>query len=333
MCQATKRLFLVSLNGQDMVSFYEKQDGKLLGIESLKVNCWVNIAPPFNSLELDKLSEELQVPLDFLTDPLDIDERTRFEIEDDVKFIVVNTPALNKEGVDDLTLYITVPIGIIITPQHIITISSYETAVIQSFVEDKVKNFNQLDVSLFVLQILEQNVYTYLRCLKDINVRRNIIEQDVYESSKNQDLKSLLSLEKSFVYFVTALSSNALLKQRIQRMDLLSIQHDEEKSDLLEDIMIDNSQAQEMAHIYSNILSNTMGALASMISNNLNVVMQRLTLITIILMVPTLVASFYGMNVADLPLKDTPYAFWLLFGGSMIFSISLVLFFRSKRMF
>ncbi len=227
MCQAINRIFLVSLNGQDMVSFYEKQDGKLLGIESLKANCWVNIAPPFNSVELDKLSEKLQVPLDFLTDPLDIDERTRFEIEDDVKFIVVNTPALNKEGVDDLTLYITVPIGIIITPQHIITISSYETAVIQSFVEDKVKNFNQLDVSLFVLQILEQNVYTYLRCLKDINVRRNIIEQDVYESSKNQDLKSLLSLEKSLVYFVTALSSNALLKQRIQRMDLLSIQHDE----------------------------------------------------------------------------------------------------------
>lgn len=316
-----------------MVRYYEKQAGVLEEIDALKTNCWVNISPPFNAVEIDQLAEQLSVPLDFLTDPLDIDERTRFEIEDDVKFIVVNTPALNEEGSDDLTLYITVPIGIILTGEQIITISSYETAVIQKFIENKVRSFSPHDFSLFVLQILEQNVYTYLRCLKDINVRRNIIEQEVYESSQNKDLKRLLSLEKSLVYFVTALSSNALLKQKLQRMDLLSIQHDEEKADLLEDIMIDNSQAQEMAHIYSNILSNTMDALASMISNKLNEVMQRLTLVTVVLMVPTLVASFYGMNVTSLPLENNPYAFWFLFGGSMLFSISLVIFFRSKRMF
>lgn len=317
-----------------MVRFFEKQEGQLEELDALKTGCWVNISPPFNAVEIDQLAEELDVPLDFLTDPLDIDERTRFEIEDDVKLIVVNTPALNDEGAaDDITLYITVPIGLIITSEQIITISSYETAVIQKFINNKVKNFTPQDFSLFALQVLEQNVYTYLRCLKDINVRRNIIEQEVYESSQNKDLKRLLSLEKSLVYFVTALSSNALLKQKIQRMDLLSIQHDEEQADLLEDIMIDNSQAQEMAHIYSNILSNTMDALASMISNNLNEVMQRLTLITVVLMVPTLVASFYGMNVAKLPLESNPYAFWVLAGGSMLFAISLVIFFRSKRMF
>lgn len=316
-----------------MVRFFEKQKkGALQELESLTQGCWVNISPPFNAVEIDQLAEQLDVPIDFLTDPLDIDERTRFEIEDDVKFIVVNTPALNEEGRDDLTLYVTVPIGIIMTGAHLITISSYETAVMQKFIEGKVRSFDPKDFSLFVLQILEQNVYTYLRCLKDINVRRNIIEKEVYESSQNKDLKRLLSLEKSLVYFVTALSSNALLKQKLQRMDLLGIQKDEEKADLLEDIMIDNSQAQEMAHIYTNILSNTMGALASMISNNLNEVMQRLTLITIILMVPTLVASFYGMNVNNLPLQESPYAFWFLLGGSMLFSFSLVLFFRSKRM-
>jgi magnesium transporter len=225
-----------------------------------------------------------------------------------------------------------VPIGIITTPNHIITVSSYDTAVIRKFKQNKVRNFDPSDYVLFVLQILEQNVFTYLSCLKDINVRQNTIEQDVYESSKNQDLKRLLSLEKSLVYFVTALSSNALLKQRMQRMNLFSIQQDEDKADLLEDIIIDNSQAQEMAHIYSNILKNTMDALASMISNNLNEVMKRLTLVTIILMVPTLVASFYGMNV-DLPLNEEPYAFGLLFGGSIFFAVSLGIFFRSKRMF
>lgn len=316
-----------------MVRYFAKQEGNLKELETIQNNCWINVSPPFNTVEIEQLAESLTIPIEFLTDPLDIDERTRYEVEDDVKFIVVNTPALNEEGSDDLTLYITLPIGIIITPDNIITISSYDTAVIQKFIENKVRSFSPHDFSLFVLQILEQNVQTYLRCLKDINVRRNIIEKEVYESSQNQDLKQLLSLEKSLVYFVTALSSNALLKQKIQRMDLLGIRQDEEKSDLLEAIMIDNSQAQEMAHIYSNILRNTMDALASIISNNLNEVMQRLTLITIILMVPTLVASFYGMNVNNLPLRDNPYAFWFLFGGSMVFSISLVIFFRSKRMF
>lgn len=315
-----------------MVQYFEKHKSKLETLEQSLPNCWINISPPFNSVELDNLATELDIPIDFLTDPLDIDERTRFEVEDDAKLIVVNTPALNEGGRDSLTLYITVPIGIILTKEHIITISSYETAVIQKFIEGKVRGFQPSDFSMFVLQILEQNVYTYLHCLKDINVRRNTIEREVYESSQNRDLKRLLSLEKSLVYFVTALSSNALLKQKLQRMDLLNIQKDEDKADLLEDIMIDNSQAQEMAHIYTNILSNTMGALASMISNNLNEVMQRLTLITIILMVPTLVASFYGMNVTDLPLQDNPYAFWLLLGGSMLFSICLVIFFRKKRM-
>lgn len=315
-----------------MVRYFEKHKSKLKVLDTSVPNCWINISPPFNSAELDQLATQLDIPIDFLTDPLDIDERTRFEIEDDVKFIVVNTPALNEGGRDSLTLYITVPIGIIITQEHIVTISSYETAVIQKFIEGKVRSFEPSDFSMFVLQILEQNVYTYLHCLKDINVRLNTIEREVYESSQNRDLKRLLSLEKSLVYFVTALSSNALLKQKLQRMDLLNIQKDEDKADLLEDIMIDNSQAQEMAHIYTNILSNTMGALASMISNNLNEVMQRLTLITIILMVPTLVASFYGMNVKNLPLENNLYAFWILLGGSMLFSICLVIFFRNKRM-
>lgn len=315
-----------------MVRYFEKQKNQLALLESSSPRCWINISPPLDSVRLEQLAQELDIPLDFLTDPLDIDERTRFEIEDDAKLIVINTPAINDTSIGDGTLYITVPIGIVLTEEHLITISSYETAVIQKFIEGKVRNFHPHDFSLFILQILEQNVYTYLHCLKDINVRRNTIEREVYESSQNKDLKRLLSLEKSLVYFVTALSSNALLKQKIQRMDLLGIQHDEEKADLLEDILIDNSQAQEMAHIYTNILNNTMGALASMISNNLNEVMQRLTLITIILMVPTLVASFYGMNVVDLPMDDNPLAFWVLLGGSVIFSICLVIFFRSKRM-
>lgn len=315
-----------------MVRFFEKEQGALIELKSRKDGCWINISPPFNVVEIETLSEKLSIPMDFLTDPLDIDERTRFEVEDDAKLIVVNTPVLNDNTTEERSLYITVPIGIIMTPQNILTISSYENPVIQKFIEKKVRNFNPKDVPLFILQILEENVDAYLRCLKDINVRRNVIEQEVYESSRNKDLRSLLSLEKSLIYFVTALGSNAVLKNKIERIDFLGIKNKVEKSDLLEDIIIDNNQAQEMAHIYSTILGNTMDALASMISNNLNEVMQRLTLITIILMVPTLVASFYGMNVT-LPFQGNPYAFLGLSGFAIVFSTFLVIFFRSKKLF
>ncbi|MCP4439020.1 MAG: magnesium transporter CorA family protein [Aureispira sp.] len=315
-----------------MVRYFEKEQEQLVELKKRKDGCWINIAPPFNVVEIETLSEGLTIPMDFLTDPLDIDERTRFEVEGDAKLIVVNTPVLNDNTTEERSLYITVPIGIIVTPENILTISSYENSVIQKFIEQKIRNFNPKDVAMFILQILEQNVYAYLRCLKDINVRRNVIEQEVYESSQNKDLRSLLSLEKSLTYFVTALSSNAILKNKIDRMDFLGTKNNFDMADLLEDIIIDNNQAQEMAHIYSTILGNTMDALASMISNKLNAVMQRLTLITIILMVPTLVASFYGMNV-NLPFEKNPYAFWGLTGFAIVFSTFLVIFFRTKKLF
>jgi len=314
-----------------MVHYYEKKGQELRQYEQLTDGCWINISPPFNLVELEMLAERLEIPIDFLTDSLDIDERSRFEIEDDAKLIVINTPILNKKN-DERTLYITAPIGIILVPQHIITIASYETPIIQNFINLRIRNFHPHDYSLFALEIMEQNVYHYLRCLKDINVRRGVIEQEVFESSRNKDLTKLLNLEKSLVYFVTALSSNSVLMNRLQRMDILKVRGDEEKEDLLSDVIIDNHQAQEMANIYSNILGGTMDALASMISNNLNEVMQRLTLITIILMVPTLVASFYGMNVT-LPLQNHPYAFLGLLGVAIFVSIFVAVFFRTKRWF
>ena len=315
-----------------MIRYYHKENNRLEELNTMQPGCWINIAPPFNIVELESLAELLDIDIDYLTDPLDIDERSRFESSDDIKLIVVNTPVLNDNTTEERTLYITVPIGIVLMPEHIITISSYENSVLQSFTDTKVRGFNPKDRTLFLLQMLEQNVYAYLRCLKDINVRRNVIEQEVYESSKNSDLKKLLNLEKSLVYFVTELTTISQIMLKMQRTDFLGIKQDEEKMDLLEDIIIDNSQAQEMANIYSNILGGTMEALASMISNNLNEVMKRLTVITIVLMVPTLVASFYGMNV-HLPGMDSPYAFFYLLGIASVISTVLVLFFRSKKLF
>ncbi|MEM7103789.1 MAG: magnesium transporter CorA family protein [Bacteroidota bacterium] len=315
-----------------MIQYFKKENGKLQQLEALQPSCWINIAPPFTQEELEHLTQELDIPLDFLTDSLDIDERSRYEREDGVKLIVINAPIINSAESTNSSMFITVPIGIILTGDIIITISSFENPVLQRFLDDKIKNFDPGNTNEFVLQIFEQSVYRFLICLKDLNIKRNLIEQELYNSGNNKELKELLGIEKSLIYFLTSLSANELLMMKIKRTDFLGIRGDEELVDLLDDVIIDNSQANEMANTYSTILSGTMNAFASIISNNLNEVMQRLTLITIILMLPTLVASFYGMNV-DLPFKESNAAFYGILIFSVFVSLLLAWFFRRKRWF
>ncbi len=315
-----------------MVKYFLKKNGALEMLDEPQPSCWVNISPPFDQEELTRIAAQFEIPLDFLTDSLDVDERSRYEREDDVRLIVVNTPLVNEVNAENEAFYITVPIGIILTIDHIITISAYENPIIRMFIDGKVKNFIPTDEPDFVLKILEQNVFRFLTCLKSLNRKRNLIEKELYDSSKNKELRQLLSIEKSLVYFVNSLSANELLKMKMKRSDFLGIRADEEKTDLFEDIIIDNTQALEMSNVYTNILNGTMEAYASIISNNLNQVIQRLTLITIILMLPTLVASLYGMNV-PLPFKDSQYAFPFIIIFSIVISLLLALWFRRKRLF
>ncbi len=315
-----------------MIQYYSKQGGEVVELDDMQAGCWINIVPPFSQEELEELAQHFDMPLDFLTDPLDIDERSRYEREDDVRLIVVNTPVLNEmeNGVE--SLYITVPIGIILTSEHLITITSFENPVLQLFLDGKIRYFNPADEQLFVLQILEHNVYRFLTCLKKLNVKRNTIEKELLDSSRNSELLQLLSIEKSLTYFINSLNANELLKMKMKRSDFLHIRDDEDKTDLFEDIIIDNSQALEMANVYTNILNGTMDAYGSIISNNLNLTIRRLTLITIILMVPTLLASFYGMNV-PLPLMDKSYTIILIIILSVLLSLGVTWYFRHKRMF
>lgn len=301
-------------------------------MEEPKQANWINISPPFSQEELEEFAQIVDIPLDFLTDSLDIDERSRYEREDDIRLIVVNTPLLNAQEEEKDTIYITVPIGIIITPDHVITITAYENPVLQLFLDSKVKNFDPSQDASFVLQILEQNVYRFLTCLKKLNLQRNLIEQELYDSSRNRELKQLLSIEKSLVYFMNSLNANELLKMKMKRTDFLQIRDDEDRSDLFEDIIIDNSQALEMANVYTNILNGTMDAYGSIISNNLNLTIRRLTTITIILMVPTLIASFYGMNV-PLPFENRMWTPWFIVIFSIFISLLLAWYFQRKRLF
>lgn len=315
-----------------MIRYYAKEEGRLKEVDGPEVSGWVNISPPFTQEELEEIAIRFDLPLDFLTDSLDIDERSRYEREDDIRLIVLNTPILNESEIQNDAIYMTVPIGIILTPDLVITITAFENPVLQLFLDSKVKNFDPGDDVQFVLQIFEQNVYRFLTCLKKLNLKRNLIEQELLHSSRNKELMQLLSIEKSLVYFVNSLSANELLKMKMKRTDFLGIGSDESKTDLFEDIIIDNSQALEMSNVYTNILNGTMDAYGSIISNNLNITIRRLTLITIILMVPTLVASFYGMNVT-LPLKDDPNAIYYIMIFSVLVSLLVGWYFQRQRLF
>ncbi|MBP7183882.1 MAG: magnesium transporter CorA family protein [Saprospiraceae bacterium] len=315
-----------------MVRYYQKKNNIIEELQEPVSGCWVNISAPFSHEELENTSETFNIPLDFLTDSLDIDERSRYEKEDDVRLIVINTPILNELDRENEAIYITVPIGVIITSDHVFTITSFENPVLELFLENRIKYFDTTQQGLFVLQILEQNVYRYLACLKKLNLQRHLIEKELYDSILNKDLRQLLRIQKSLVYFVNSLSANELLNMKMKRTDFLIIMNDEEKSEIFEDLIIDNKQALEMANVHTNILNGTMETYSSIISNNLNMVIQRLTLITIILMVPTLVASFYGMNV-DLPFATFKYSFYIVLLFAIVISLGLVWFFRRKRLF
>ncbi|MDF1698509.1 MAG: magnesium transporter CorA family protein [Saprospiraceae bacterium] len=313
-----------------MIRYYTKTYRRFIELEEEKDSAWIHIAPPFDQGELSSFAETHDIPLDFLVDSLDIDERSRYEREENANLILFNTPLLNEDIKDNEAIYYTVPIGIILVRDKIVTITSRENPIIEKFLEDRVKNFDPKDAKLFVLQLFEQNVLRFLECLKKLNLKRNLIEQELYNSSKNRELKQLLRIEKSLVYFVNSLSANELLKMKMKRTDLLNIRDLEYHSDLFEDVIIDNSQALEMSNVHTNILGGTMETYASIISNNMNAVVNRLTVITITLMVPTLVYSFYGMNV-DLPLMNNKYAYVYLLFISICIVLGFLFFINKKR--
>lgn len=299
-------------------------------IHSVDEAQWIHLSPPFEVGELEDLAEEYDIPLDFFTDALDIDERSRYEREENANLILINTPLLNEDGKDSEAIYITAPVGIILVSGIIITITGRENPIVDKFLESRVKNFDPANRQKFVLQFFEQNVYRFLDCLKKLNLKRNLVEEELANSSRSKELQQLLRIEKSLVYFVNSLSANELLKMKMKRTDVLQIRDDEDLSDLFEDIIIDNGQALEMSNVYTNILSGTMEAYASIISNNMNHFINRLTLITIALMLPTLVASFFGMNV-PLPLEQNQYAFWVVCLLSAIMIVGMLLWFRTKK--
>ncbi len=312
-----------------MIQLFKTVSNIAVEIEKPADAVWVNLIPPFKDEEFQDLSKALEIPIEFLRDSLDIDERPRYEAEDEVRFIVIKTPAENNSFNDSDAYYITIPICIILTQTQIITVNSFDNDAIKKFLSTFQKR-NPDKRNLMVLKIFEKVVQNFMDFLKEINNRRNTYEQKLYDSNRNEELLNLMRIQKSLLYFVTALRSNELLMIKLERTNFLSLNEDERE--LLSDLIVETSQALEMANIYNNILSSTLDAFASIISNNLNSVMKRLTSITIILSLPLLVTSIYGMNVA-IPYANTTHAFFIPVILSVVVSVIIAWYFMKKKWF
>jgi len=312
-----------------MIQFFKNINHQTVEVDRPEDGTWVNILPPLKQLEFSHLSEELSIPLDFLTDSLDIDERARFEEEDNVKLIVIKTPTENNSFNESDAYYITIPICIILTHTQIVTVNSFENGAIKKFL-NTFQNRHPDKKNMMVLKIFEKITQTFMEFLKEINQRRNLMEQKLYASNRNEELLELMKIQKSMVYFVTALRSNELLLLKMARTNFLGLT--EEEKELLDDLAVDMSQALEMANIYTNILSSTLDAFASIISNNMNNVLKRLTSITIILSLPALVTGIYGMNV-PIPYSSSRYAFYIPILLSIGISIIISWYFMKKKWF
>ena len=312
-----------------MIQYFKNINGKTAEIEKPEKGSWINILPPLKKEEFRELSHKLEIPMDFLTDSLDIDERTRFEVEDEVRLIVIKTPTENNSFNESDAYYITIPICIILTDNQIVTVNSFENPAIKKFLST-FKNRQTDKKNMMVLKVFEKIVQNFMEQLKEINQRRNVLEQQLYDANRNEQLLQLMRIQKSLVYFVTALRSNELLFIKLERTNFLRL--DEEELEFLNDLIVDTAQALEMAQIYTNILSSTLDAFASIIANNQNEVLKRLSVITIVLTFPVLIASLFGMNVPS-GFEHSPYAFYIVAFLSLTISVIIGLFFLRKKIF
>ncbi|GEB76881.1 magnesium transporter CorA family protein [Sporolactobacillus inulinus] len=313
-----------------MIDIYltDEQD-RLIKKDELTKGCWINLTRP-SEFEIQKVVEGTGISSDFIRDSLDDDERSRIEKEDDSILIIVDFPVLIQDESDSAP-YDTIPLGIIVTPYYFVTVCLQSNPIIDDFVNNRIRNFFTYKKTRFTLQILYVIARYYLKYLKTIDRRTSLIERELHESMRNKELFDLLSLEKTLVYFTTSLKSNSIVMEKMTKQRFLRMYEDDQ--DLLEDVIIEIKQAIEMSEVHSNILSGMMDAYASVISNNVNVVMKFLTTVTIVLSIPTMVASFWGMNVSGIPWEHALHGFWIPITLAIGLAGITALFFWKKKYF
>lgn len=304
-----------------MLSYYKTINGHISPIPACEPGCWIDCVAP-NDDEINSLIENFGIEPDFFRAAMDEEESSHIDSEDNSTLVIIDVPMVEKQG-KNIT-YTTTPLGIILTEKNVITVSTKESAVINEFSEDVVKGVQTNLKTRFILHLMLRIASKYLQYLKQIDKISNFVEKELRKSMKNAELIQLLDIEKSLVYFSSSLKGNEITIEKIMRGRVIKL-YDEDQ-DLLEDVLIEVKQAIEMSNIYLNILSGTMDAFASVISNNLNIVMKVLASITLLISIPSVIAGLYGMNVTGLPLPN----FWFPVSLSII-SMGVAYFFLHKK--
>ncbi len=284
-----------------MINFYTYTNGKMTLTNEFTEGCWVSVVSP-TPQEIKELIEDYGIDSGFVKSSLDEEESSRIEREDDQTLIIIDTPVSTTDK-DDTKIFYTMPMGIIITETNVFTVSLNNAQIIEEAVRGTIRNLRPEFKTRFVLQLLLRIAAMFLYYLKQIDKISSLAEQQLHNAMKNELLMQLLALEKSLVYFSTSLKANEATIEKIFRGRVVKL-YDEDQ-DLLEDVLIEMKQAIEMASIYTGILSSMTGNFSSVISNNLNIVMWRLTIVTIIMQIPNMIFGFYGMNTAGLPIPYT----------------------------
>ncbi len=280
-----------------MINYYRSVDGRIVQAESCEKGYWVNVVNP-SEQEIEYLINRFDLDPSYISASLDEEESPHIEKEQDDTLIILDTPMVQRS--DNNVMYYTIPIGIISASENVITISTRENPVFDDFIEGKAKDCNTEYKAKFIFQIMLKTAVRFLQHLKQIDKLSIYIEKQLRKSMKNKELIQLLELQKSLVYFNTSLKADEIAIKKISGGRFIKLYEDDR--DLLDDVLIELNQAGEMAGIYLNILSGTMDAFASVISNNLNIVMRVLASITIVISIPTIISSFYGMNVSMIPM-------------------------------
>lgn len=311
-----------------MIQLLRVVDGRLISAESLSQSEIIRMVAP-DEAELASIHEITGAPIDFLTAATDLDERPRMEVEDEAKLLILRVPYENVGESEEMPV-VTIAFGVILTPSHIISVCPLDSVVWDVFQKNRTRIPPVTRRGEFLCSLFMSIARLYLSQLQKIRNEADAAELEIHHSMRNEMLIRMLNLEKCLVYFTTSLRAHEPLWDRFRKIQGRELSEDEQ--DMLDDVRIEFRQAQELADIHSNILSSMMDAFASIISNNLNVVMKFLTSTTIILMLPTLIASVYGMNV-ELPFQHTPHAFLITVGISLVLSIIGVIIFLRKRFF
>ncbi len=298
------------------------------GLSKIEPGAWIHLGDP-SGTEIDAVSAELGIDAELLRAPLDEEESARIDYEDGVNTIIVDIPHI--VPTNDGFSYETIPLGVFLTPENIITVCLEETALAEDFWSNRVRDFDTAKKTRFLLQLLYRNATKYLRYLRMIDKASDRLENRLHKSMRNRELIQMLRLSKSLVYFSTSLKANEVILEKIMRSH--NILKYEEDSDLLEDVIIENKQAIEMAGIYMEILSGTMDAFASLVSNNLNIVTKFLASMTIVMAIPSIFSGFWGMNFASMPFLNNPWGFYIVLGISLVATAVVTAIFWKKKMF